>query len=110
MTDTAGYDNALTDDELMTAYGAIRRLNSRAEWAHREASTRWRAKCTCGGRWPCPERAALHADAQVLDKAISELMYRRRFSRPLNGLERVRLAVEQARGDNSAPPMPRGYA
>lgn len=96
----------LTDDELTAAYGAIQRLNSRAMWAHREASTRWRAKCVCGERWPCPEAAALRADAQVLDKAISELMYRRRFSRPLNGLERVREAVEWSRGTYARPTRP----
>jgi len=96
----------LTDDELTTAYGAIQRLNNRARWAHREASTRWRAKCVCGDRWPCREQAALQVEAQVLDKAVAELMYRRRFSRPLNGLERVQEAVEWSRGTYARPTRP----
>ena len=111
MTDTTdAYNGALTEDELSTLGRFILGLESRANWGHYEASTRWRAKCKCGDRWPCPELKFLRDGTKLMEAAISELMYRRVHSRPLNGLERVRLAVQKARGDNSAPPMPRGFA
>lgn len=111
MTDTTDtYNGVLTEDELSTLGRFFLGLESRANWGHRDAGKRWRAQCICGDRWPCPELKFLRDGTKLAEAAVSELMYRRRFSRPLNGLERVQLAVQQARGDNSAPPIPRGFA
>lgn len=103
-------DNPLTEEQLYSASRFVTHLLSQAEWGHRDAGKRWRAQCICGDRWPCPEQASLRDGAKLIDTVISELEYRRKYSRPLNGLERVQLAVQQSRGGNSAPPMPRGHA
>lgn len=98
MTDLTTSD-MLTEDQLSEARGFVMRLANKAERLHYDTGKRWFARCKCGSTWPCPEQESLRDGAKLLEDVLTELMYRRRRSRPLNGLEWVQDAVKQARGD-----------
>jgi hypothetical protein len=81
-------------------------LGNKATHQHHEKPSRWRSSCICGDRWPCREQAAQYDGIRRLQAVIDELRDRRINSRPLNGLERVALAVEKSRGTYARPTQP----
>jgi hypothetical protein len=104
-----GVEEPLSDDQMAAARAVVGRLRSSADREHYDTGKRWRARCKCGDEWPCPEEAYLLDTSALLEAVVSELMVRRRFARPLTGLDRVAEGVRKARGGD-APRQIRGYA
>lgn len=88
----------VNDDEIYSAGQFLGRLRSRARYEHREVKRRWSVRCTCGARLPCSTLADILNHADVLDRALDELNLRRRYDRPLDGLQKVQMAVDAASG------------
>lgn len=104
-----GIASPLSDEQMAKARRYVGFLRASASHDHNDTGRRWRARCTCGDEWPCQEQMALFEAADLMDEVVSELMVRRRYARPLTGLDKVRDAVRAARGGD-APPQIRGYA
>jgi hypothetical protein len=79
------------------------RLRNHARFEHREQQRRWTVRCTCGARLPCSALADQLNHAEILDRVLTELEMRRRYDRPLDGLQRVRMAVDTASGNYARP-------
>lgn len=102
-----GVDDPLSEEQLAAARQAVLRMRASADRNHYDTGKRWRVVCKCGDTWPC--QAALLVSVDLMQAVVSELMLRRRYARPLTGLDKVRDAVRAARGGD-APPQIRGYA
>lgn len=104
-----GVDTPLDDDQMADARRFVLRLRSWADRDHYDAGGRWRARCHCGGSWPCRDQVYVLDSADLMESVVSELMTRRRYARPLTGLDKVQDAVRAARGGD-APRQFRGFA
>jgi len=96
----------VNDDEIYSTRMFLGRLRNHARFEHREQQRRWTVRCTCGSRLPCSTLADQLNHADVLDEALTELEMRRRYDRPLDGLQRVRMAVDAASGKYARPTRP----
>lgn len=94
------------DDEIYGAGLFLLRLRNHAKYEHREMQRRWSVRCTCGARLPCSALADLLNHADILDRALTELKLRRRYDGPLNGLQKVRMAVDSASGEYATLTQP----
>lgn len=88
----------VNDDEIYGARMFLGRLRSHARFEHREMKRRWTVRCTCGARLPCSALADQLNRADILDRALTELELRRRHDRPLDGLQKVQMAIDAASG------------
>jgi hypothetical protein len=104
-----GVDNPLSDGQMGEARRFVLRLREAADREHYDTGKRWIAKCKCGDRWPCRAQIATLDAATLMEQVVSELMLRRRYARPLTGLDKVQDAVRAARGGD-APTQIRGFA
>lgn len=105
MTETTDPDPRVQvdNDEIYSAGLFLLRLRNHARWEHREKQRRWTVKCTCGARLPCSALADQLNHADVLDRALTELKLRRRYDRPLDGLQKVQMALDAASGKYAQP-------
>lgn len=94
------------DDEIYGAKLFLLRLRNHALYEHREKQRRLTVRCTCGARLPCLALADILNHADVLDRGLKELEMRRRYDGPLNGLQKVRMAVDAASGKYYVPTEP----
>jgi hypothetical protein len=93
----------VSDDEIYGAKLFLLRLRNHARYEHREQQRRWTVRCTCGARLPCSTLADHLNHADILDRALIELEMRRRYDRPLDGLQRAKMAVDAAGGKYARP-------
>lgn len=94
------------DDEIYSAKLFLLRLRNHARYEHREKQRRWTVSCTCGARLPCSALADQLNHADVLERSLTELEMRRRYDRPLDGLQRVKMAIDAASGKYARPTQP----
>lgn len=88
----------VNDDEIYSAGQFLVRLRNHARWEHREKRSRWTVRCTCGAELPCSTLADQLNHADILDRALTELELRRRYDRPLDGLQKVKMAIDASSG------------
>lgn len=104
-----GVDQPLTNEQMSDARRVVLRLLSSADREHYNTGNRWRDRCACGDRWPCPTQDSAVEAAGLMEAVVSELMVRRRYARPLTGLDKVQDAVRAARGGEAPRPF-QGFA